>query len=288
MTHQFPSLSPEQKKELSDIAQRIVAPGKGILAADESTGEYKPQRFVPKVRCGCRVCNQNYFSCPLLSRHHGKASPENQRGEQRGEPSLLPWPPFLHRFLHLQLCGWGHLLPRDALPESRQRQALPPSRQGQGDCCRHQGEEAAHGDPNPVYAPFYNYISHVNLFWELMGLFGFHASGGQRHSWSKWNRWRDHHTRYKWIRSLLELQSKIFLISKIFFSHFCKQTFCVLASLYRSWWPLWALCPVQEGRLWLCQVEVCAQDLRWLPISSCHCRERQCPGQICQYLPTGV
>lgn len=39
MTHQFPALSPEQKKELSDIAQRIVAPGKGILAADESTGE---------------------------------------------------------------------------------------------------------------------------------------------------------------------------------------------------------------------------------------------------------
>ncbi|KAM4732265.1 fructose-bisphosphate aldolase B [Anableps anableps] len=38
MTHQFPGLSPEQKKELSDIAQRIVAPGKGILAADESTG----------------------------------------------------------------------------------------------------------------------------------------------------------------------------------------------------------------------------------------------------------
>uniref|UniRef100_A0A665TRW1 Fructose-bisphosphate aldolase n=1 Tax=Echeneis naucrates TaxID=173247 RepID=A0A665TRW1_ECHNA len=38
MTHQFPSLSPEQKKELADIAQRIVAPGKGILAADESTG----------------------------------------------------------------------------------------------------------------------------------------------------------------------------------------------------------------------------------------------------------
>uniref|UniRef100_A0A8C7VX68 Fructose-bisphosphate aldolase n=1 Tax=Oncorhynchus mykiss TaxID=8022 RepID=A0A8C7VX68_ONCMY len=38
MTTQFPSLSPEQKKELSDIAQRIVAPGKGILAADESTG----------------------------------------------------------------------------------------------------------------------------------------------------------------------------------------------------------------------------------------------------------
>ncbi|KAM8910879.1 fructose-bisphosphate aldolase B [Spinachia spinachia] len=38
MTHQYPSLSQEQKKELSGIAQRIVAPGKGILAADESTG----------------------------------------------------------------------------------------------------------------------------------------------------------------------------------------------------------------------------------------------------------
>lgn len=38
MTHQYPALTPEQKKELSDIAQRIVAPGKGILAADESVG----------------------------------------------------------------------------------------------------------------------------------------------------------------------------------------------------------------------------------------------------------
>nr|XP_048707125.1 fructose-bisphosphate aldolase B isoform X1 [Caretta caretta] len=38
MTHQFPALTPEQKKALSDIAQRIVAPGKGILAADESVG----------------------------------------------------------------------------------------------------------------------------------------------------------------------------------------------------------------------------------------------------------
>ncbi|CAL8305254.1 unnamed protein product [Merluccius merluccius] len=38
MPHSYPFLSTEQKKELSDIAQRIVAPGKGILAADESTG----------------------------------------------------------------------------------------------------------------------------------------------------------------------------------------------------------------------------------------------------------
>lgn len=39
MPHAYPFLTPEQKKELSDIAQRIVAPGKGILAADESTGK---------------------------------------------------------------------------------------------------------------------------------------------------------------------------------------------------------------------------------------------------------
>lgn len=39
MPHAYPFLTPEQKKELSDIAQRIVATGKGILAADESTGK---------------------------------------------------------------------------------------------------------------------------------------------------------------------------------------------------------------------------------------------------------
>ncbi|GCB62375.1 hypothetical protein scyTo_0011455, partial [Scyliorhinus torazame] len=38
MTHQFVTLTPEQKAELSGIAKRIVAPGKGILAADESVG----------------------------------------------------------------------------------------------------------------------------------------------------------------------------------------------------------------------------------------------------------
>lgn len=46
MTHQYPALTPEQKKELQDIAQRIVAPGKGILAADESTGTHmSPQLY---------------------------------------------------------------------------------------------------------------------------------------------------------------------------------------------------------------------------------------------------
>lgn len=41
MTHQYPAFTAAQKKELQDIAQRIVAPGKGILAADESTGVSK-------------------------------------------------------------------------------------------------------------------------------------------------------------------------------------------------------------------------------------------------------
>ncbi|KAK6296699.1 hypothetical protein J4Q44_G00328410 [Coregonus suidteri] len=38
MSHQFPALSSGQKRELQEIALRIVAPGKGILAADESVG----------------------------------------------------------------------------------------------------------------------------------------------------------------------------------------------------------------------------------------------------------
>lgn len=43
MAYQYPALTTEQKKELSDIAHRIVAPGKGILAADESTGAIRTQ-----------------------------------------------------------------------------------------------------------------------------------------------------------------------------------------------------------------------------------------------------
>lgn len=42
MPYSYPALSAEQKKELCDIALRIVAPGKGILAADESVGRWGP------------------------------------------------------------------------------------------------------------------------------------------------------------------------------------------------------------------------------------------------------
>lgn len=38
MTHQVPTLSEAQKRELQETALRIVSPGKGILAADESVG----------------------------------------------------------------------------------------------------------------------------------------------------------------------------------------------------------------------------------------------------------
>merc|ERR1712212_523747 len=65
MTHQFPSLSPEQKKELSDIAQRIVAPGKGILAADESTGTMGKR--LQKINVENNEENRRFFRDLLFS-----------------------------------------------------------------------------------------------------------------------------------------------------------------------------------------------------------------------------
>ncbi|KAJ3588318.1 hypothetical protein NHX12_011911 [Muraenolepis orangiensis] len=65
MTHQFPSLSPEQKKELSDIALKIVAPGKGILAADESTGTMGKR--LQKINVENTEENRRYFRDLLFS-----------------------------------------------------------------------------------------------------------------------------------------------------------------------------------------------------------------------------
>merc|ERR1712212_1070438 len=65
MTHQYPSLSPEQKKELSDIAQRIVAPGKGILAADESTGTMAKR--LQKINVENTEENRRFFRDLLFS-----------------------------------------------------------------------------------------------------------------------------------------------------------------------------------------------------------------------------
>ncbi|XP_036424743.1 fructose-bisphosphate aldolase B [Colossoma macropomum] len=65
MTHQYPSLSPEQKKELATIAQRIVAPGKGILAADESTGTMAKR--LQKISVENTEENRRYFRDLLFS-----------------------------------------------------------------------------------------------------------------------------------------------------------------------------------------------------------------------------
>ena len=53
-------LTPEQQEELRQIANAIVAPGKGILAADESTGIV----FRPIKGCVFQVTLSLY---PLLS-----------------------------------------------------------------------------------------------------------------------------------------------------------------------------------------------------------------------------
>lgn len=50
----FPQyLTPKQEEELRNIANAIVAPGKGILAADESTGFYYTvlvyDQFLPRT-----------------------------------------------------------------------------------------------------------------------------------------------------------------------------------------------------------------------------------------------
>uniref|UniRef100_A0AAY4D780 Fructose-bisphosphate aldolase n=1 Tax=Denticeps clupeoides TaxID=299321 RepID=A0AAY4D780_9TELE len=65
MTHQYPSLSPEQKQELATIAQRIVAPGKGILAADESTGTMAKR--LQKINVENTEENRRYFRDLLFS-----------------------------------------------------------------------------------------------------------------------------------------------------------------------------------------------------------------------------
>ncbi|XP_036373290.1 fructose-bisphosphate aldolase B-like [Megalops cyprinoides] len=65
MTHQFPSLSPEQKQELATIAQRIVAPGKGILAADESVGTMGKR--LQKISVENTEENRRYFRDLLFS-----------------------------------------------------------------------------------------------------------------------------------------------------------------------------------------------------------------------------
>lgn len=82
MTHQYPALTTEQKKELQEIAQRIVAPGKGILAADESTGMFSQTKNILNIVEGVvqvyEVKLSNFSSC-VNFRQHGE-TPEPHRG----------------------------------------------------------------------------------------------------------------------------------------------------------------------------------------------------------------
>ncbi|KAL6076052.1 hypothetical protein STEG23_033567, partial [Scotinomys teguina] len=57
MPYQYPALIPEQKKELSDIAHRIVAPGKGTLDLDESTGSIAKR--LQSIGTENSICQQN-------------------------------------------------------------------------------------------------------------------------------------------------------------------------------------------------------------------------------------
>lgn len=65
MTHQFPALTVERKKELSDNARRIVAAGKGILAADESVGTMGNR--LKKINVENTEENRRYFRDLLFS-----------------------------------------------------------------------------------------------------------------------------------------------------------------------------------------------------------------------------
>lgn len=83
MAHRFPALTSEQKKELSDIAQRIVANGKGILAADESVGECK-SRHTTSVFLFLQLSRgkQQLYSLPSQG---GKGTQEWEQKTQQAE-----------------------------------------------------------------------------------------------------------------------------------------------------------------------------------------------------------
>ena len=77
-------LTQERKDELRSIAQKILQPGKGILAADESTGF---------------LSLENVGNSGQLNRLHREALRVDWPGEQRGEQETVP-PATLH---HSQL-----------------------------------------------------------------------------------------------------------------------------------------------------------------------------------------
>uniref|UniRef100_A0AC35EUX4 Fructose-bisphosphate aldolase n=1 Tax=Panagrolaimus sp. PS1159 TaxID=55785 RepID=A0AC35EUX4_9BILA len=67
-----PALTKQQQEELVSIANKIVAPGKGILAADESTGTIG-KRFqsinIENTEDNRRKYRQLLFTTPNLGEH---------------------------------------------------------------------------------------------------------------------------------------------------------------------------------------------------------------------------
>ena len=80
----FPALTKDQEDELRKIAAAIVAPGKGILAADESTGELN-WRQLCKLLC--------LFVCVSVCTHF------STRLSDHGQ--------ILHAFIWIDTCGNG-------------------------------------------------------------------------------------------------------------------------------------------------------------------------------------
>uniref|UniRef100_A0A2K5RC13 Fructose-bisphosphate aldolase n=1 Tax=Cebus imitator TaxID=2715852 RepID=A0A2K5RC13_CEBIM len=65
MPYQYPELTPEQKKELSDITHLVMALGKGILAADESPGSIA--KWPQSIGTGNKEENRRFYRQLLLT-----------------------------------------------------------------------------------------------------------------------------------------------------------------------------------------------------------------------------
>jgi len=121
----FPQyLTPEQEDELRQIANAIVAPGKGILAADESTGT-QTVLYAHSIKQNSLSIAFLIYYCSIITssvtvfRLHGQAFGANWSWEHWGEP-----PPLQRSALHLTSCaGWKHQrgdhVPRNILPKDQ-------------------------------------------------------------------------------------------------------------------------------------------------------------------------
>lgn len=73
----YPALTKDQEDELRKIAAAIVAPGKGILAADESTGELRGY-LLGGIRNGHSVLHGTVCGVGQLEDFYGPAFFQNR------------------------------------------------------------------------------------------------------------------------------------------------------------------------------------------------------------------